>query len=348
LRRWGKAALRLLAWSAARTQLGQRDRAELKRIVPAHLEALRERGLDSLFYLSSYPNAVEQRVYDKVWRVQREALTALLGALEHEGVLGIVFKGAQAFESHYRSRAVGLMSDCDVLVPRADVVTTQAVLFRQGYRPAVFSGKEGRLIDRDIAEIGQIEHSHYELPPFSSSVRIVLEDDELEIARRRQRDPLWVIDNQAVVVVEFDVHHALATDIDGESLRSNAQRSPFGVGMSPSHSDHLWFLAARFYTEIALHGKTSLRDMAYILPIVESEEIDWDLVLRSARKYAIEPSLYYILSYADALASPGRVPSRMLAALRRNLGSRRDFGHLAHKLLGATSQLPSEVRSRRQ
>lgn len=85
-------------------------------------------------------------------------------------------------------------------------------------------------------------------------------------------------------------------------------------GQSPE--DLLWFVAARLYHELMLYDFPHLvlfQDMNATL-FRYASEIDWDRILFVARKYDLQPSLFYTLSHLKRLF--GReVPEYVLSEL---------------------------------
>jgi hypothetical protein len=113
-----------------------------------------------------------------------------------------------------------------------------------------------------------------------------------------------------------------------------------GQGLSFSDSNQLWLLTSRYYTEVAVHGKSSLRDFAYILPLIACGDLDWDVVLSTARKYGLRSSLYYYLYFMSFLTE-GAVPKSVLAELSPDRGNRRhDWGWQLGKLFDLVEAFP--------
>ena len=103
--------------------------------------------------------------------------------------------------------------------------------------------------------------------------------------------------------------------------------------MTMSPADHLWFITGRYYNEVAMHDKRSLRDFVYIIPILVNSHIDWEIILQSASDYNLRPSLYYYLFFLNQLLSGRYIPIEVIDKLSPANGSRsRDWGWQLDKL----------------
>jgi putative nucleotidyltransferase-like protein len=337
---WVSAALELLSWSVHRPSLDEPSTRKLKASTETFIATLKEKQLDSLFYMSCSPGAAAQSLYDKVWAVQKEILLQLGRSFSDEGIGFYLFKGSESVERWYGSRALGFFNDVDLLVGRADLGSIKAILYGNGFRQARFDQAESRLVDLDVLEIALLEGEHYELAPFRRLVPIHLDDADLRELSSAPPSPLVFVGDEAMVMVELDIHHSVATDIDAKDVMDDAQTSALGLGLSLSDTNQLWLLTSRYYTEVALHGKTSLRDFCYLLPIIGSGTIDWNVVLRAANKYQLRASLFYFLSFMSSLAG-GAVPADVLSELSPLKGTRmRDWGWQLGKLFSFVEDFP--------
>lgn len=314
---------------------------------PSDLEELAGVKLDSLYYLARDPDAPRQRLYDAVWRIQREAVREALASFAAAGVATIVFKGAELLERYYRPHGLSLLVDFDVLVARERLVEAQRILFGLGYRPAVYRRGEG-LVDRDIGAIATIESGHYQLPSFMRVAEPKLDPDLVGLARELGETgdgPLIRDGDRLAVVVECDVHHRVATDVDTAPLFERAVPSALGAGSTLGPADHLWFTLSRLYVEVALHRKRSLRDFAYLLPLVAEGGVDWSVVLEAGAgaETELRPHLYYFLSFVRELLGGG-VPAEVLDGLDPTQGSRdHDWGWQLGKLFSTVEPSPLQA-----
>ena len=330
-----KLALELLRWSGDRTCVPS---------LAAGLDALdwlANRKIDSLYLLATGKPAARQSLYDKVWNLQRREAERVLAAIASAGLRPLVFKGAEMLSRFYASHGLNLLADIDVMLARAEISRVKPVMFGLGYRQAIFDTELGAPVDRDIEDIAAIEGAHYELAPFSTLLPLSLNDDELEEARTLAPHPIWKIDgNEAFVAVDIDLHHAVATDLESAPFFERAVRSSFSGALTFCDADHAWFMATRLYNEVAIHGKTSLRDFAYLAPLLAAGNVDWEIVLAAAHEYELYPSLYYYLGFLNHL-QPGAVPDNVLSALNP-LGTERmrDWGWQLEKLLDVLPAMP--------
>jgi hypothetical protein len=327
----------LLKWCA-----GSRVPVTTIPAVPAEsdLKWLSSRKIDSLHDLRSGHFSKYQSLYDRVWKIQRDCAREIVQALLADGIDVTVLKGAELQSRWFDDRAINLMADIDLLVQRSDLQAAKAVFYSRGYRQQAPDNERQCLIDRDIAAIAEVEARHYELAPFSIQIELSLTSSELEVARKIQAHPLWIWNDRAVVIVEFDVHHGIATDVDATELLSCRQKSALGVGQALSDTTNLWFTIGRYYSEVALHGKRSLRDLAFICPLAVRGSIDWDRLILDAARYELRPPLYYLLTFVSEL-SGGHIPEDALAALSPDRGSRlRDWGWLIPSLLELVEPFP--------
>lgn len=330
-----RLAVDLLRWSGDRST------------VPSHqpgadgMRWLASRKIDSLFHLATGTPGTMQALYDKVWHVQRAEAVRVLAALADAGLAPLVFKGAELLQRAYSPHSINLLADIDLLVDRTEISRAKPVMYALGYRQALYDRESGSLTDRDIADVAAIESTHYELAPFSRLVPIALTEEETAIASELDAHPLWATARgEAFVAVEIDMHHAVATDLESGPFFERAVGSSFQGARTFGPADHVWFTATRLYNEVAIHGKVSLRDFAYLAPLLANEEIDWEVVLSAAREHHLHPSLFYYLGFLDFL-NPGVVPGDVIAELDP-IGTERmrDWGWQLEKLFGVLPAMP--------
>jgi hypothetical protein len=308
----------------------------------AHLDQLEAWGLDSLHFLAFEPDHPRQRLYDTLWALQAEACDALQAEAAAEGIECLVFKGAAHARRWFGAHALGAMTDIDLLVRRTDVVRIIPILYRNGYAPGVFEG--GDYFLRDVQEIGSHEAEHYELSPYNRPVVLELDAEAITACQDIRRPALHLAPAEARARIEFDVHHAVASDVDSEGFFERAV-GPAGR-RTFSDADHLWFGLSRLYTEAALYGKGSLRDLAYLGPLVARGGVDWTVVISMAAEYELRPAIYYFLAVLDELAG-GVVSPEVLADLSPMNGLRyRDWGWQIGKLLGGLDPAPQLLHAR--
>jgi hypothetical protein len=305
-----------------------------------HLSFLRAREIDSLLYLSTDSQSTEQRLYDEVWRRQLGVLREVMKSLDGLGIPVLVLKSAELIPRAFGVHGLGLLVDVDVMVPRRYLGDVRRVLFSMDMRQAVFDPTTGMLVDRDIAEIGKIESTHYELAPFCLIQEFNPDDEIAALLMARNDHPIYLVGNKVVVVIEIDVHHGIATDVPSDQFFERAVRSYHGVGFTMCAADHAWFVLTRLYNEVALYQKQSLRAFAYTIPLVATGGIDWGVMSRVADELRLGPTLYYYLKFISWLL-PGFVPDSLLELIHPLRNSRvRDWGWQLGKLFGVMEPFP--------
>ncbi|WFU25165.1 nucleotidyltransferase family protein [Bradyrhizobium sp. CB1717] len=303
-----------------------------------HVDALREKGLDSLYYLAFEPDSHVQRLYDEVWRKQKAAYLQVQKEAASAGIESLVFKGA-ALTDRWYGRPLGCMADVDLLVHKDAVIATIKILYDLGYRPSEFHGDHGVLRLRSQAEILHHEAQHYELVPYNRLEPIELSGAEISAIQGVHRHAIRLIDGRPQVLMEVDLHHGVATDMDCDFFFDRAVTGPHGRTFSDS--DHLWFGLSRLYAEVALYGKQSLRDFGYLAPLLTRGSLDWSLIANMAAEHELRPALFYFLSFLDDLAGHVVDPS-VLDALSPRRGLRyRDWGWQLGKLFDTVEPPPN-------
>lgn len=341
---WLLPAISLLAWSVKRAPLSESTITRLSAEAQPFRPSLKEKKIDSLLYLSCGLKAPDQLLYDRIWSVQREALLSIAGCMVDENVEFYIFKGSECSERWYQSRALGIFNDVDILAPLHEMGRVKAILYQNGFRQAQFDAAQSRLVDRDVTAVGAVEAQHYELAPFIKLIPLG-KDADYVCDTNQIAYPMVCIDGLCMVAVEVDVHHGVATDIEIDDVTLDARPSAFNVGLTFSDSNQLWILTSRYYTEVALFDKRSLRDFCYVLPIIAAGDVDWDLILRVAAKYELHASLFYYLSFMSHLAGD-LVPPQVLAQLSPLKGARlRDAGWQLGKLFDLIEAFPFDLNS---
>ena len=103
----------------------------------------------------------------------------------------------------------------------------------------------------------------------------------------------------------------------------------------------IWWMASKYYTEVALFEKDTLRDLAYLAPALTMDRVDWSALLRSVAEYELHAGLYYVLGLLSAIVGKETVPGDVFARLSpETTPRRRDWGWQVGKLLGFVEPLP--------
>jgi Uncharacterised nucleotidyltransferase len=305
------------------------------------LNWLASKRIDSLAYFAGSNNAPMQQLYDGVATIQFSALDTLLEQLQELQIPVILFKGGEISARWFNRRGLGFYNDLDLLVPSASLARIKRHLIRSGYFQGVYDPIHHTLVDRDLGVVARIESTHYELAPFNKLQPMHGSPVALSLAAAWKQHPLWVEEGRCRVVVEFDIHNQVALDISSPPLFQRAVPSAVSGALTLSPADHLWFTLSRYYNEVGLHGKSSLRDLVFAAMILRSDNLDWEVVLRNVCDLDIRPSVYYWLRFLADLI-PTSVPNEVLSALDPRNGSRsRDWGWQFGKLFDSLEEVPA-------
>jgi len=345
---WISVALSLLAWSAKRAPLAAADVAALTHAAQPVISTLKQKKIDSLFYISCDVKSTDQEIYEQVWSIQKRTMLSIVRCFADEDIEFYLFKGSECCERWYKSRPIGIFNDVDILVHRHDIGKVKAILYQNNFRQARFEASQSQLVDRDVAEVGAIEAQHYELAPFIKMVPLDLDLNKFDPVPSWIEFPIVEINGQWMLAVELDIHHGVATDIEIEDVITDAKLSSFELGLSLSDSNQVWVLISRYYTEVSLFEKRSLRDFNYVLPILASGNVDWDNILRNSSKYELGPALFYFFSFMDHLAG-NVVPAEVLSELSPLKTARmRDSGWQLGKLFDFVEPFPLNMLETKQ
>ncbi|WP_198023133.1 nucleotidyltransferase family protein [Mesorhizobium sp. LSHC414A00] len=332
-------AFALMQWCGERFEPKKFD-LDLYAVEDETLRFLRSRQIDSLYILAAGQVDSWQRAYDMAWSLQRAALIEIVGSLVQAGVRTLVFKGIELQERFLQGHSLAILGDLDILIQRSDVESAKAVLYALGFRHAFFKDESAGIVSRDIREVAQVELTHYELAPFVKLVPLEPEPWLIEVARGYNRNPLHLLNGQPVLVIEVDIHHNVASDAEPEMFFDRAVSSAHGVGETFCSADHIWLNLSRYYNEVALHGKQSLRPLAYTVPLISDPSVDWEIVQKVATDMNLGRPLYYYLGLADRLV-PGFVPAETLrTVLASDDGRLRDWGWQVGKIFDVDEPFP--------
>lgn len=302
---------------------------------------LQERKIDSLLYLSCFPESVAQNIYNKIWINQRQLLIEFINSCRKRGIIPLVLKGAEVVEHYYCSKPISFMDDVDVLVRRQDIVSAMEILYILGLKPGVFDRQRNEFVNADIKDIAKVELNHYELPSFSLPVQLDLTEEEMNyLSKLDPQIPIYLCENKSILVVTLDVHYGVATNIDSEQFFERSISSCFNGAVTMSIPDYIWFTTSRFYTEVAMHGKRSLRDFAYLLAVISNSKVNWDSMLEMVKKYDLGSSLYYYFYFMNAVIN-NLVPPKIINELHPQKGGRfYDWGWQLSKLFNIVDPYP--------
>jgi Uncharacterised nucleotidyltransferase len=287
--------------------LATRQRPPFRDLDSASIEWLRSRRIDSLAYNHLEPVPETQFIYQAILDAQIQALREVVKALETADIEVITFKGAEFLARYFSSTAINVMADVDILIRRRHIDKARQVLGELAYRQAAILN--GGLQTFENASILDAERDHYELVAFRRLDEFKLSPDASDFNSDAQRCLVRAGD-RLLLAIAVDVHHGVATNIDGEEFFDRAVPSAVGCGLSMSPGDHLWFTVSRYYTQAA-HGKNSLRDFAYLAAAISDPQCDWDLIMDADTRFDLGAALFYYLAFLDKLVA-GAVPNEVL------------------------------------
>lgn len=340
---WARVALRLLRWCGDRAPVYL---PELE--IPEVLNELARRRIDGLAYLATNKDTPQQRAYERVWRVQEQALRTLVLELNSAGVAPIVIKAGDCFPRWYDNRPISHVNDVDVVVRRSQVQMIKRTLFLQGYLQLDFDPQTRRVFEADFRKVAWAEWRGWEMHHFSLVHSFsTTEEDAFTL---EWEGPVYrAADGSGLLRVSVDVHFAPPeghpnVTFDNEHVWSRAVSIPGRPGLVLSDADALWYTLSKFYGEVALENKRSLRDFCYAIPLLTRGQIDWDVFLACCRSHHLYGETYYFLRFLDVLLG-GVVPDQVLASLSsrnapRDRGDPRDWGWQLGRLFGFDESLP--------
>lgn len=305
------------------------------------IEELRRTKLEPFLAKSAGADAEFAGGYFRdAWQLQRQAFVQTLHALTDAGITVTTFKGCELNERYSDGDSFGLMADADVIVALDHLVDTMSLLYRHGLKPGVIDYASGRLMPLGIQDIGAIESQHFQLPPFLALHEVELSPDSFAFAKVYGRRPLKVFGDRCYLIFEIDVHHRTTIDIAFDVFEPHCIESVFSGARTLSPTDHLWSIASRYYNEVSLHNKTSLRELVYMALLLRHERIDWKRFLSFTEEFGTYAACYYPLAFLRALV-PSCMPADALDALRPVEGRRgRDYGWQLGKLFNFVESVP--------
>ena len=287
----------------------------------------------SLIMAESYQNIAEA-VLSFQSREWRSACSWLL----ENNVRNAVFKGLLYSQDLFNAGERSIANDIDILIRTEDRNIVKNLLHQVGFSQNIVSHEGSvQLISDDI--VLQFEETHYELFPFTKLAR--LQDGALDLHSIRNlgiTHPFVYDEENILVAIELDVHHALSNGIDSGDIWVDTVTS-LVQGLEVEHlgwETQVWFIAARLYHEVMVLDSKKLRPLIELGRIIKQKQISWSRVLDVSEKYSLGPGIFYVLSFLnDSLDVP--VPPTVLHRMERQCydnGRLHDFGDFTMKGLG--------------
>lgn len=339
---WRQCAIELIRWVLLQKPLP--NEVESARHDPSVISELAKRRIDSLLYLACDPTAIEQQLHDRVLSIQLRLLGNAVESLKREEIIPITLKSAEFLPRYFHSRAISHSEDFDILVQKYQIPGAKRALLDGGWRQAVYDPTSCQLKDIKASNVAAVEASHYELAPFRRLEEVRLSERELEFARVWHQEwpsyPVRVSDDRCFVISELDVHFGLFQDFDPSALFDRSINGTLEGTRTLAVSDHLWITSTRYYNEVALHNKQSLRDFAFIAALMRGGDVDWDFICRVAESLENRPALFYPIYFLSCLGG-NLVDQQFFQRLSPARGNRhRDWGWMLGRLFDVVEPMP--------
>ena len=156
----------------------------------AIINALKQKKIDSLYYLHYDPENQQQLLYQTVWDIQKKYLDQALTALTAAGIEVIVFKGAEFINRYYDNNALGFVNDVDLLIRKDQVSAAQRVFYESGFYHGIIDDETLDYKLLDISDIASVILGHYELPPLNKPIEIKLSRQQQKLLEGLANHPI--------------------------------------------------------------------------------------------------------------------------------------------------------------
>lgn len=273
---------------------------------------------------------------------QFRELGRILNMLQGLGIDHFVMKGAALAALAYPDPLLRPMQDLDVMIHPRDARRVQREIYRLGYKHGVFDPQSGRFTHMFRRISNRSLRFKHALHSVTKTVRIPspVPANLIPLSWRKRQIKSYVHADETITIPIFvDFHVNLAAGMDLEDVwRGVAARSVLGQRVrTQSVTALLWFSAMRLYHEAFQHGTLKLQMLGDIdgLLRTRTDEIDWAELIVIAKKYGLEPALYYVLAQAARL-NGAPVPDGVTALLRPSPLHRpapEDWGDVIPKLM---------------
>lgn len=290
-------------------------------------------------------------VFAEVSALHYRQLEGIIQNLRTQEIEIALLKGGDLDLSIYGAALPRSMSDLDILVRPVEVAAVEAALAAAGFQQGIFDRKS--LTIRTISE--EVKHEaeagKAELVEYGKAVRLRdIASFRTEILRYfgpESHHRMVALDRDVYVFVALDVHVNLAEGFEVEDAWHQMREITLPGGtptLGQALTDLVWFLAVRLYHETLLDNRPTLRAFVDIAAVLEkfAAEIDWSYLLFIAKKYKLQPSLYFVLWHVNEVLGDV-VPAATLKELDP-LGSTsdrsHDWGDFVPKMLGELSVHP--------
>ena len=304
-----------------------------------------------------WPMLEELPLLDEFFRISErllyQSLDLALGDLPQNGVPFLVLKGADFASRAYPSYPAmpRMMRDLDILVMPTDVPRAKQVLEFHGFRQGHADRTTLTISPFSSSELAAFERTdHYELPPFYKFVEVPEPITWLQ-RTAKYRNPYHYfttcVRDRIYLSVECDLHFNVSRGIDLQDLWDCTDEITLKwIGrkvLGQSISDLIWILSSRLYHEV-FQSTAVLRQFIDLLALIKCHyrQIDWTRILRSAQKYELRPSLYYVFVHLNEFLDT-QIPQEVINACyppRPEVCRDHDWGDFMPRLLRSVAVTP--------
>jgi hypothetical protein len=232
-------------------------------------------------YLERFDRIYKNSLYRSM--VLSNELANILMAFSRQGIAAIVLKGTTMTEQLYGNPGLRIVSDIDILLKLDEIPQAESILRDIGYLPSVPEQ--------------EWEHPFHRVPYFKQAQFLV----SVEIH--------WNLDDARLITIPQKEIWSRAQPLQMKDCNASV--------LSPE--DTLLFLS----NNLSKPSNQLLRCLCDIAELLKKykDTLDWDYIVRSARSWGIEKSVYYSLKQSAELPAV-QVPDSVMGSLKPNLRHR--------------------------
>jgi hypothetical protein len=318
-------------------------RAVREKMVPLLDVYCREHDLG----LGTAPSRLSE-VFRIIAREQYRHLRPILDRLTQAGIPVVLIKGADLDLAVYKQAFPRVMGDIDILIRPPDAPPVMEVFRSQGFIQGKLDKSSLQMVPLGDAEKAEFEEGSIELAEFAKLVKVpdLLPFQDV-IAEHLSYWRMTPLQDEFYLVVGYDIHIHLSLEIDLQDVWCNLRTidaPEVGRCLGQSFTDMAWYLAVRFYHELHINNAFVMRGFLDVLAILHHhhERLDWERIAEIARKYSLQPALFYTMWHANELLGPLVPPSLLEALCPATSGTERghDWGDFVPKMLGSVQLTP--------
>lgn len=253
-----------------------------------------------------------------------EELISILTAFESRGIKYFLLKGTALSGILYPDPLVRPMLDLDLMILPQDAHRARGTMRDLGYLHALWNPDTNAITPLATNQIAEYQSEHYELPAFMKRVyaKSPVPHQFVPKSWRKKHLKCWVgKDGTLCFPIFVDLHINLSLGFDLVDVWNDVQQEKLfdRTVTVQSATGMLWFIASRLYHE-AFHFNTFKLIMFGDLHTIlhkRGDAVNWNQLIYVAKKYGMQPPLYYVLTQLRNLTSAD-VPEHVLTALRPN------------------------------